>query len=63
MFTSKRTKRFRALLDALSIDALRQARAAYRLFTRNPRHASLQFKRISPPIRRSIRRALATITG
>ncbi len=47
-FTSKRTKRFRALLEALPADAQRQAGAAYRLFTQNPRHPSLQFKRISP---------------
>ncbi|WIG59618.1 MAG: hypothetical protein OJF49_002365 [Ktedonobacterales bacterium] len=48
MFTSKRTKRFRALLEALPADAQRQARAAYQLFSQNPRHPSLQFKRISP---------------
>lgn len=48
MFVSKRTKRFRALLEALPADAQRQARAAYELFTHNPRHPSLQFKRISP---------------
>jgi mRNA-degrading endonuclease RelE of RelBE toxin-antitoxin system len=47
-FTSKRTKRFRALLEALPADAQRQAGAAYRLFVQNPRHPSLQFKRISP---------------
>lgn len=48
MFTSKRTKRFRALLEALPADAQRQARAAYHLFSQNPRQPSLQFKRISP---------------
>lgn len=45
---SVRTKRFRALLDALPADAQRQARDAYELFKQNPRHGSLQFKRISP---------------
>lgn len=48
MFTSRRTKRFRALLAALPADAQRQARAAYELFKQNPRHPSLQFKRIRP---------------
>jgi hypothetical protein len=45
---SVRTKRFRALLDALPADAQRQARDAYKLIKQNPRHGSLQFKRISP---------------
>jgi hypothetical protein len=48
VFVSKRTKEFRALFAALPADAKRQARDAYRLFTQNPRHPSLQFKRISP---------------
>jgi hypothetical protein len=48
VFTSKRTKRFRALFAALPPDAQSQARTAYLLFQQNPRHSSLQFKRISP---------------
>jgi hypothetical protein len=47
MFRSRRTRRFRALFDALPADAQRQAREAYELFKENPRHGGLQFKRIS----------------
>jgi hypothetical protein len=43
---SKRTRRFRELLDQLPDDAKRQAHAAYRLFKRNPYHPSLHFKRV-----------------
>lgn len=46
--TSKTTARFRTLFAALPADAQRQVRAAYHLFKQNPRHGSLQFKRISP---------------
>lgn len=46
--TSKTTERFRKLFAALPADAQQQVRAAYRLFKQNPRHGSLQFKRISP---------------
>lgn len=48
MFRSKRSKRFRALFDALPAEAQKQARDAYEIFKDNPRHNSLQFKRISP---------------
>jgi len=47
MFRSKRTKSFRKLFDALPADAQRHARDAYELFKADPRHGSLQFKRIS----------------
>lgn len=47
MFRSKRTQQFRSLFDALPADAQQQARAAYALFTQNPRHPSLHFKHIS----------------
>jgi hypothetical protein len=43
---SRRTKRFRALFDALPAEAQRQARADYQLFQQNPRHPSLHFKSI-----------------
>ncbi len=46
--TSKTTGRFRKLFAALPEEVRRQVRVAYRLFTQNPRHASLRFKRISP---------------
>lgn len=45
---SKTTERYRNLYAALPADAQRQVRAAYRLFIQNPRHGSLQFKRVSP---------------
>lgn len=48
MFRSKRTRKFRALYDALPPQIQCQARAAYELFKRNPRHPSLQFKAIDP---------------
>ena len=43
---SRRTKRFRALLDALPDHVQRQTRDGYQLFKRNPWHPSLQFKSI-----------------
>jgi len=43
MFISRRTKRFRALYDALPEQAQRQANAAYMLFKRDPHHPGLQF--------------------
>jgi mRNA-degrading endonuclease RelE of RelBE toxin-antitoxin system len=46
MFQSRRTKRFKALFDALPERAQRQARADYQLFKLNPRHPGLQFKQI-----------------
>jgi hypothetical protein len=47
---SRRTRRFRDLLEALPGDTRRQAYAAYRLFKRDPFHPSLHFKRISPTV-------------
>lgn len=44
---SKTTARFRKLFAALPADAQRQVRAAYALFKQNPRHGSLQLKRVS----------------
>lgn len=44
MFTSRQTKHFRKLFDALPDDAKRQAQAAYKLFEENPHHPSLNFK-------------------
>lgn len=44
MLTSRQTKHFRKLFDALPDDAQRQARAAYQLFKQNPQHPSLNFK-------------------
>jgi len=45
---SKTTERLRKLYAALPVDAQRQVRSAYHLFVQNPRHGSLQFKRVSP---------------
>ena len=44
---SKRTRKFRQLLEALPEDVRRQAYAAYRQFRHDPYHPSLQFKRVS----------------
>lgn len=44
--TSRTTRRFRRRLTRSPDDVRRQARKAYRLFTRDPRHPSLRFKRI-----------------
>lgn len=46
MFRSRRTKRFKALFDALPDHAQRQIRADYELFKKDPRHPGLQFKQI-----------------
>ncbi len=43
---SRTTREFRALLDRLPSRVRRQADAAYRLFTLNPYHPSLHFKRV-----------------
>jgi len=40
------TPGFRKLLAALPHDIRRQARSAYRQFTKNPRHPGLRFKQI-----------------
>lgn len=46
VFHSRRTKRFKALFDALPEQAKRQAHEDYELFKQNPRHPGLQFKQI-----------------
>jgi hypothetical protein len=43
---SRTTKRFRNLLADLPPHVQRQTREAYRMFMRDPWHASLQFKQI-----------------
>jgi hypothetical protein len=43
---SRTTRAFRALLTALPAGVQRQADEAYRLFSDNPFHPSLQFKRV-----------------
>ncbi|MCY3721359.1 MAG: hypothetical protein OXG97_03965 [Candidatus Poribacteria bacterium] len=43
---SKTTKRFRQMLSRLSRDIRQQAREAYRLFSKDPRHPSLRFKKV-----------------
>jgi hypothetical protein len=43
---SRTTAQFRALLGALPAAVQRQADDAYRLFSENPFHASLRFKRV-----------------
>ena len=43
---SKTTKRFRQMLSKLPKDIRQQAREAYKLFSENSRHPSLQFKKI-----------------
>ena len=43
---SRRTKRFRAMLESLPADVQRQAQAAYRQFKEDPAHGSLHFKRL-----------------
>jgi hypothetical protein len=43
---SRTTAHFRALLQALPAEAQRQADEAYKLFSDNPFHPSLYFKRV-----------------
>jgi hypothetical protein len=43
---SKTTKRFRQALAQLPKDIQCQAREAYKLFSRDPHHPSLQFKKV-----------------
>ena len=45
---SHTTKRFRKAFGGLPQRIQRQAREAYKLFTRNPYHPSLRFKRVHP---------------
>ncbi len=42
------TKRFRQALRQLTPEVQRQARKAYRLFSQDPYHPSLRFKRVHP---------------
>jgi hypothetical protein len=44
--TSRTTERFRKAFRKLPPNVQRQARAAYRLWMRDPSHPSLQFKRV-----------------
>ena len=43
---SKTTKRFREALAELPKEIQRQARQSYKLFKQDPRHPSLQFKKV-----------------
>ncbi len=43
---SRTTRNFRSLLEHLPHHVRRQADATYRLFSENPGHPSLQFKRV-----------------
>ena len=43
---SRTTRRFRAMFATLPAPIQRQAREAYRLFRRNPRHPGLHFKQV-----------------
>ena len=43
---SRTTKRFRQMLAKLPGNIRQQAKGAYKLFTENPHHPSLQFKKI-----------------
>jgi hypothetical protein len=46
--TSKVTPAFWRLFRALPVDVQRQARDAFRIFSRNPNYPSLRFKRVHP---------------
>lgn len=70
MLRSRRTKRFKAIFDALPARAQRQAKADYQLFKRTPQHPSLHFKSIGrrDPSIHSVRagehyRAIGFVTG
>lgn len=45
---SRTTERFRKAFEGLPEHVRRQAREAYKLFTRNPHHPSLRFKQVHP---------------
>ena len=45
---SHRNRRFIELQSKLPVEIKRQAKAAYKLFKRDPYHPSLQFKRVDP---------------
>jgi hypothetical protein len=45
---SHTTRRFREALESLPEAVQRQARDAYQLFLRDPRHPSLRFKQVHP---------------
>ena len=64
---SRRTHRFKQLFASLPADVQQQARKAYELFKRNPRHPSLHFKQVRPGVY-SVRvshkyRALGVVRG
>ena len=46
MIESRTTRRFREAFEALPEDTRRQARQAYRLFSHDPSHPSLRFKKV-----------------
>ena len=46
--TSRTTRAFRERFHRLPQEVQQQARAAYRLWRRDPRHPSLHFKRVHP---------------
>jgi len=66
---SRTTRRFREAYGKLPEDIRRQARLAYRLFRKNPRHPSLRFKKVEGKTNTySVRislgyRALGTLKG
>lgn len=45
---SHTSARFRSTFDALPVRAQHSARRAYRVFQKDPRHPSLQFKQVHP---------------
>ena len=45
---SRTTRRFREALQTLPSEVRRRALAAYRLFSLDPRHPSLRFKKVHP---------------
>lgn len=46
MIESRTTRRFRRLFGKLPSDVQQEAKSAYRLFRANPKHPSLQFKKL-----------------
>lgn len=47
---SRTTRRFRQMLARLPVAIRRQAAAAYRLFSADPHHPSLHFKKVHPSL-------------
>ena len=65
---SSTTRRFRAAYADLPEEVQRKARLAYQLFSENPYHPSLQFKKVDQPNTYSVRvglgyRALGMLEG